>query len=222
MQRAPKIRLLSLAGTAALAVAVPLAVASAGPANTAERADGALAGRVAAPGAPVGEARGGAATGKLGARRARAVGIGKAENGGRTRDPLAVLGLPLLSGDGRRTSHCGPELASARRIEAQTCVLAEKGLTWARTYYRNPTGDPLRAVLTLLRPDGRSVQVHCEVPAADEPGVCETPTGATVHEARAAYAAVAEFSDAAEERLLLRSGGNSAPDGGGSGARRAD
>ncbi|MER6305579.1 hypothetical protein [Streptomyces sp. NPDC001657] len=121
--------------------------------------------------------------------------------------PLDDLGLPLLSG---RITHCGPELASGRGIEAQTCVLTEHGRTWARTYYRNVTGGALRAVLTLLRPDGRSIQVNCEVPAADVPGVCETPAGRTVRGDRTGYAAVAEFTDAAGERLLLRSGSNSA------------
>ncbi|MGW2403537.1 hypothetical protein ACWCXK_03265 [Streptomyces sp. NPDC001739] len=121
--------------------------------------------------------------------------------------PLDDLGLPLLSG---RITHCGPELASGRGIEAQTCVLTERGRTWARTYYRNVTGGALRAVLTLLRPDGRSIQVNCEVPAADVPGVCETPAGRTVRGDRTGYAAVAEFTDAAGERLLLRSGSNSA------------
>ncbi|WP_037837824.1 hypothetical protein [Streptomyces sp. NRRL S-337] len=125
--------------------------------------------------------------------------------------PLDDLGLPLLSG---RITHCGPELGSGRGVEAQTCVLTERGRTWARTYYRNVTGGALRAVLTLLRPDGRSSQVNCEVPAADAPGVCETPAGRTVRGDRTGYAAVAEFTDAAGERLLLRSGSNSAADAG--------
>ncbi|KIZ19297.1 hypothetical protein [Streptomyces natalensis] len=227
MQRAPKVRLISLAGTAALAVVVPLAAATAGPAATAQRADGARTKPRTRPGA----------TSQTTYRNMSEKPPGTAENGPRPKggeapgedrfadlrddlrdetsgdDPLADLGLPLLS-DGARTSRCGPELASPQGIEAQTCILAEQGLTWARTYYRNPTGTPLRAVLTLLRPDGRSVQVHCEVPAKDDPGVCETPTGKAVHrdEGPTPYDAVAEISDEAGERLLLRSGGNSAPD----------
>ncbi|AJT65679.1 hypothetical protein T261_4022 [Streptomyces lydicus] len=216
MQRAPKIRLISLAGTAALAVAVPLAAAAAGTADTARRTDDARA----EPGAKHGAVSGDRSPKKPGKKSEKVT--DEAENrrsGGNSGDPLAALGLPLLS-DGGRTSRCGPELASPQGIEAQTCVLAERGLTWARTYYRNPTGAPLRAVLTLLRPDGRTVQVHCEVAATDEPGVCETPTGATGRRGRAPYDAVAEISDLAGERLLLRSGGNSAPGKGSSDLRR--
>ncbi|MFF4950593.1 hypothetical protein [Streptomyces chattanoogensis] len=220
MQRAPKIRLISLAGTAALAVAVPLAAAAAGTADTVRRTDDARA----EPGAKHGAMSGGRSPEKPDKKSPKKSekATDEAENsrsGGNSGDPLAALGLPLLS-DGGRTSRCGPELASPQGIEAQTCVLAERGLTWARTYYRNPTGAPLRAVLTLLRPDGRTVQVHCEVAATGEPGVCETPTGATGRRGRAPYDAVAEISDLAGERLLLRSGGNSAPGQGSSDLRR--
>ncbi|MFJ9849115.1 hypothetical protein [Streptomyces sp. NPDC101150] len=223
MQRAPKIRLISLAGTAVLAVVVPLAAATAGPADTATWVDDALTGPGARPAADPGSKReNGHGSGPDAASDNKAGKPAyKAENGrsgSNFRGPLAGLGLPLLSGG--RTFRCGPELASPRGIEAQTCVLAEKGLTWARTYYRNPTGDPLRAVLTLLRPDGRSDQVHCEVPAAGEPGVCETPSAATVGRKRQRYDAVAEVSDAAGARLLLRSGANSTPGHERSGPRR--
>ncbi|MFJ6748051.1 MULTISPECIES: hypothetical protein [unclassified Streptomyces] len=195
MQRAPKLRLIALAGTAALAIAVPLAAATAGPAETAH---------TPTPGKRP--------TGKAGSSGpATADGQPGAASGTDARDPapLVDLGLPLLSAEGR-TARCGPELASPQRIEAQTCVLAEQGRTWARTYYRNPTGDPLRAVLTLLRPDGTTVQAHCALPAADAPGVCETPAGPTAHLDGVPYGAVAEVSDVVGERLLLRSGGNSA------------
>ncbi|MYT32348.1 MULTISPECIES: hypothetical protein [unclassified Streptomyces] len=184
MQRARILRLTGLAGTAVLALAVPLAAATAGPADS-----------LLPPGAPE-------PTGSPGARAAAG--------------PLTDLGLPLLPGPAR-TTHCGPELTARERITAQTCVLTEGGRTWARTFFRNSSGDPLRAALTLLRPDGRSVQADCVVPAGGAPGVCETPGGPTLRGARLPYGAVAEFSDAAGERLLLRSSGNWAPDGGSSG-----
>ncbi|UQA94198.1 hypothetical protein [Streptomyces halobius] len=203
MQRAPNPRLIALAGTVALAIGVPLAAATAGPAglSASDTQAGKSAGQSKAD-KPV----------KPGADRA----ADGATNDGKAAGLLDGLDLPLLSED-TRTTRCGPETTSRQGIEAQTCVLAERGLTWARTYYRNPTGEPLRAVLTLLRPDGRTVQVHCAVPAAARPGVCETPTGATVRKDRLPYHAVAEFSDAVGERLLLRSGGNSAPKSAGSG-----
>ncbi|WP_328732060.1 hypothetical protein OHT20_18770 [Streptomyces caniferus] len=208
MQRAQKFRMIGLAGTALLAVAVPLGAAMAGPAGT------------SAPGTGPGEAvkaensspeekgnRGdtGAKPGKSSVAHA----VGRPGSAGSSGRP----GLPSPSG---RTSRCGPELTAPQRIEAQTCVLAEDGLTWGRMYYRNRTGDRLRAVLTLLRPDERTVQVHCEVPAGGAPGVCETPSAPTVHRSRLPYAAVAEIADGAGERLLLRSGSNSAVGGSGS------
>ncbi|MFE5738976.1 hypothetical protein [Streptomyces celluloflavus] len=216
MQRAQKFRLTALAGAAALAAAVPLAAATAGPADTA--APDARRTSAAAPHGSTGQRPGRDAD--AGAdRRGDAADSARAEDGsaptGRPRTAAAPDRHPPLRADGRRTVRCGPELASPQRIEAQTCVLAEGGRTWAGTYYRNPTGDPLRAVLTLLRPDRSSVQVHCELAAADGPGVCETPAAATVGSAGARqdrwpYDAVAEFSDAAGERLLLRAGSNSA------------
>ncbi|MFH8404502.1 hypothetical protein ACH4FX_06965 [Streptomyces sp. NPDC018019] len=101
-------------------------------------------------------------------------------------------------------------------MEAQTCVLTEGGRSWARTYYRNTSGAPLRVVLTLLRPDGRTVQAYCDVSAGDEPGTCETPREPTAGGGAAPYSAVAEVADAQGERKLLRSGSNAAPDDGGS------
>ncbi|MFF4603995.1 hypothetical protein ACFY12_14840 [Streptomyces sp. NPDC001339] len=214
MQRAQKLRMIGLAGVAALAIAVPLGAAIAGPAD------------IAAPSAPVPRARmprtpmsgtSGAASmaenghsakkgtkGEMGGKVGNAS-AGAARAGGGLTGPLDDLGLPLLSG---RTSRCGPELRSARGIEVQTCVLAERGRTWARTYYRNITGSPLHAVLTLLRPDGRTVQVNCDISRTARPGLCETPIAPTVRKARVAYDAVAEISDVAGEQLLLRSGSN--------------
>ncbi|GGV49356.1 hypothetical protein GCM10010277_43130 [Streptomyces longisporoflavus] len=114
--------------------------------------------------------------------------------------------LPDLGLD--TSAQCGPELTSPKGIEAQTCVLTRQDETWGRTYYRNTTGDELSAVLTLMGPAGRTVQTHCAVGAADEPGACETPREGTAADADA-YAAVAEFADGSGGPLLLRSGSNS-------------
>jgi hypothetical protein len=78
--------------------------------------------------------------------------------------------------------------------------------TWARTYYRNATGDELRSALSLLGPGGRTVEMNCVVRAEDDPGVCETPRGRTAGGV-GAYAAVAEFArSAGSGPMLLRSG----------------
>lgn len=111
----------------------------------------------------------------------------------------------------RTAAQCGPELASPDGVEAQTCVLTEGRDTWARTYYRNATGQELSSVLTLMGPGGRTLQTHCVVEAGDEPGACETPREPS-RGAAPAYSAVAEFAAAADEGdgpLLLRSGSNS-------------
>ncbi|MFF3484819.1 hypothetical protein ACFYXC_16375 [Streptomyces sp. NPDC002701] len=116
---------------------------------------------------------------------------------------------PLTLGVGLATAaRCGPELASPDGIEAQTCVLTQGRDTWARTYYRNATGDDLTSVLTLMVPGDRTVRMHCALGADDEPGVCETPRERTVEDA-SAYMAVAEFAESADGPLLLRSGSNS-------------
>ncbi|WP_345790119.1 hypothetical protein [Streptomyces sp. L-9-10] len=124
---------------------------------------------------------------------------------------------------GRTTERCGPEVTSPEGIEAQTCVLTagrdrtgEPGSpgrsaspaspanpggsggtvgldTWARTYYRNETGGELLAVLSLMGPYGRTVQIHCPIGADDEPAICETPREPSRGE-HTAYMAVAEFS----------------------------
>ncbi|MFI8517374.1 hypothetical protein ACIGEZ_06050 [Streptomyces sp. NPDC085481] len=113
-------------------------------------------------------------------------------------------------------TRCGPELASPDGVEAQTCVVTAGADTWARTYYRNATGQELDAVLTLMAPGGRTVQVRCPVPARDEPGTCETPRERS-RGAAEGYSAVSEFAGAGEgdsTPLLLRSGSNAAePDG---------
>lgn len=102
-------------------------------------------------------------------------------------------------------ARCGPELASPEGLEAQTCVLAQGDRTWARTYYRNTTGAPLDAHLSLLGPDGRTVTIRCSLGAGDEPGSCETPRE-PVRAAPLAYTAVAEYARPGTGPLLLRTG----------------
>ncbi|QHA09748.1 hypothetical protein GQF42_22420 [Streptomyces broussonetiae] len=126
---------------------------------------------------------------------------------------------PRLLGLGLATAaRCGPELTSPEGIEAQTCVLTQGADTWARTYYRNATGESLDSVLSMLGPDGRSVQMHCVTGADDEPATCETPrrpNGGLPD----AYSAVDEFARrGGDGALLLRSGSSTADAGTNSGA----
>ncbi|GAA0290530.1 hypothetical protein ACKI1I_03370 [Streptomyces turgidiscabies] len=203
------LRLLALSGVVALTVALPLAVASAGPVGDADR-DALLS--LTPEEGPQDSPQDGPEDDK--AREAA--------------DPAAdPTGSPLLLGLGLATAaRCGPELTSPDGIEAQTCVLSQGEETWARTYYRNATGRDLVSVLSLMGPDSHTVQLRCAVGAEDEPGVCETPRERTAGEP-GAYTAVAEFAaagnstdevggaaDAGQGPLLLRSGSNSgAPDG---------
>lgn len=111
------------------------------------------------------------------------------------------------------TARCGPELVAPEGIEAQTCVMAQGGETWARTYYRNTTGEELRSVLTLMGPGGRTVELRCPPVAHDEPGSCETPRSPSAG-APHGYTAVAEFAGAGaveDVPLLLRAGSERAP-----------
>lgn len=115
----------------------------------------------------------------------------------------------------RTDAHCGPELSSPQGVEAQTCVLTGEGRTWGRSYYRNTSGRGLDAVLTLMGPAGRTVQIRCAVGAGDEPGLCETPRDLSTGTPDG-YSAVAEFAvPDAEGALLLRSGSNSPAPGDG-------
>lgn len=141
------------------------------------------------------------------------IGASEASNGSDASGESSESGV--LGGTGRtpaRTAaQCGPELASPDGVEAQTCVLTDGRDTWARTYYRNATGQELSSVLTLMGPGGRTLQTHCVVDSGDEPGACETPREPS-RGAAPAYSAVAEFAVAGEEGegpLLLRSGSNS-------------
>ncbi|MFV8130178.1 hypothetical protein [Streptomyces syringium] len=226
-QRAANLRMVALASAVALAVVLPLAAATAGPAGSAgaqgpdkaqdmtrdeargtsrDAARGAgEAEEPLAPGAPseargASEAAGSAAVPENADGKAR---DGRPEGGPSSTDPDdAVAILPA-----RSSAQCGPELSSPDGAEAQTCVLTQGSETWARTYYRNATGEPLTAVLTLMAPDGRTVQVHCRLSASDDPDACETPREPTVR-GHGSYTAVAEIAST-KGNLMLRSGSNS-------------
>ncbi|MER5878111.1 hypothetical protein ABT119_19540 [Streptomyces sp. NPDC001910] len=136
---------------------------------------------------------------------------GTARTDDRPRSP-APSRSPLLLGLGLATAaRCGPELSSPDGVEAQTCVLTQGEETWARTYYRNATGEELSSLLSLMGPGGRTVQINCAVDAEDDPGACETPRERTAGGAEA-YTAIAEFAKGSgpDGPLLLRSGSNSA------------
>ncbi|MGB8945561.1 MAG: hypothetical protein WCD21_35800 [Streptomyces sp.] len=199
-------RLIALMGVVAITVFLPLAGASAGPVGDGD-ADAKPSERPAdvAPGtAPDPDAKQ-PSTEKPTSKRPSTEGSSAPASASSSGDDSS-----LLTGLGLDTSaQCGPEVTSPKGIEAQTCVLTQGQDTWGRTYYRNTTGDELSAVLTVMGPRGRTVQVHCAVGAADEPGACETPRERTVGNA-GAYAAVVEFADGSGGPLLLRSGSNSA------------
>ncbi|MEU9286749.1 hypothetical protein AB0D57_19035 [Streptomyces sp. NPDC048275] len=192
-----RVRLVALAIAVAFTIALPLAVASAG---------------------PVGDATPALVRASEHVEDVEDVGDGDGDDKGSTlastptRTPTAssrLLGLGLAT-----AARCGPELSSPDGIEAQTCVLTQGEETWARTYYRNATGDGLSSALSLLGPGGHAVQITCAVDAQDDPGVCETPRERTAGDVGAyeAYMAVAEFSKGdGYGPLLLRSGSNSAP-----------
>ncbi|QIY77080.2 hypothetical protein HEP84_26060 [Streptomyces sp. RLB1-33] len=175
---------MALAGLVVFTVALPLTVASAGPvgdgSSEAVRASRRIDDKgTAAPAAP---------------RSASAT-------------PPASAPVPRLLGLGRATAaRCGPELSSPDGVEAQTCVMTQGEDTWARTYYRNATGDELSSALSLMGPGGRTVEMNCVVGAEDDPGVCETPRGRTAGGV-GAYTAVAEFArSVGSGPMLLRSG----------------
>ncbi|HEY8982683.1 MAG TPA: hypothetical protein VIU15_24245 [Streptomyces sp.] len=181
------LRLLALGATALCAVALPLTIASAG--QTGEEGTGLVDDAVRA-----------VVPGKYDDQKAPGASL--------TPTPARLLGLGLAT-----AARCGPELASPDGVEAQTCVLTQGEETWARTYYRNATGRPLEAVLSLLGPDGRTVQLRCAAGAEDEPTSCETPRSRT-RGSLDAYTAVTEFAHGGDGPLLLRSGSNSAPETG--------
>ncbi|MGW6908742.1 hypothetical protein [Streptomyces sp. NPDC054940] len=184
-----KIRLFALTGVVVGAVALPLAVASAGPVGEEERALGHTSRKSERPSvrpSPATDAKGPSAE---------------------PDDSPLLLGLGLAT-----ATRCGPELTSPEGIEAQTCVLTQGEETWARTYFRNATGGALDSVLSLMGPGGRTVQMRCAGGAEDEPGTCETPRRPTLGSLDA-YTAVAEFAGrAGNGPLLLRAASNSVPD----------
>ncbi|WP_425588612.1 hypothetical protein [Streptomyces phyllanthi] len=250
--RARRARLVALAGLAVAAIALPLAVASAGPLGDAGRAVARVSGladeraRAAESGSRDGEARHDGTTWDAASGDGKVSGEewpayesrtdesrgdesrtdesrGGESRGGESRGgeegPVGETGgaeaqapsrSPLSLGIGLATAtRCGAELTSPDGIEAQTCVLTQGEETWARTYYRNATGEELSLVLSLMSPDGHSVRMHCLVGAQDEPGVCETPKE-RAQGGLEAYTAVAEFaSSSGRGPLLLRAGSNS-------------
>ncbi|MEU6258702.1 hypothetical protein [Streptomyces sp. NPDC047043] len=184
------LRLPALAGIVVCAVALPLAVASAGPVGDEGRVVVRAPAREAVRASPRDE-------------------DAKAPSLTPTASAALQLGLGLAT-----AARCGPQLTSPDGIEAQTCVLTQGEETWARTYYRNATGGALDSALSLMGPGGRTLQMNCDVSAGDEPEMCETPRRRT-QGSLDAYTAVAEFAArGGSGPLLLRSGSNSGEPGG--------
>ncbi|MFD8808762.1 hypothetical protein [Streptomyces sp. NPDC059597] len=216
--RAPaRLRLLTLAGLAAVAVLLPLGAVSAGQTDAGGPDP-------SAGGASAGGTSGSAATaGRTAAAATPAAGTTVAGvpvvPAPAARTPAAVPSAPQAAVAGRERPgslglgqatavRCGPELSAPDGVEAQTCVLTRGGETWARAYYRNTTGDTVDALLSLMGPGGRSVLTRCVAGGDDEPATCDTPR-LRVRGVPAAYTAVAEFAgrgDAAP--LMLRVGSN--------------
>ncbi|MEV5873953.1 hypothetical protein AB0L75_06905 [Streptomyces sp. NPDC052101] len=204
--------LFGLIGVVAAAVVLPLAVASAGQVREAARQ--AMTGR---PHDAVGTPGGGGTSGSgrhsgrghAGKPREKAGSHEDAAGGADAKVPAP--GSPRLLGLGLDTAtRCGPQLTAPDGLEAQTCVLTQGADTWARTYYRNATGQPLDSMLSLMGPDGRSVQMHCVTNEDDEPATCETPRQRTKGRPDG-YTAVDEFATRGiDSALLLRSGSDAA------------
>ncbi|MFJ5547036.1 hypothetical protein [Streptomyces sp. NPDC093225] len=214
------LRLVGISAGVLVALALPLAAATAGPLSDGGGglltslglrgpAGGGDAERTGGAGHPAG--RGGSARDADGRAPGHPGGApaGRGDGAPRRAAEPGPDGVPVAR------TRCGPELSSPEGVEGQTCVLADSGDTWGRTYYRNATGRPLDAVLTLMAPGGRTVQIRCAVAAGDEPGICETPREVSAGGSDA-YSAVAEFAVPEEDGpLLLRAGSNSgaAPEG---------
>ncbi|MGX1368895.1 hypothetical protein RKD19_004254 [Streptomyces canus] len=214
------VRLLALSGVVVCAVALPLAVASAGQVGEGGRTvvrD--LVRSAVPPGERTSVASSGGRVPSQGSgprSSAEPSAVRPSAGGGYPDDfkapPADPRRSPLLLGVGLATAaRCGPELTSPDGIEAQTCVLTQGEETWARTYYRNATGAVLDAALSSMAPGGRTVLLHCAVGAGDEPDSCETPREG-IRGALADYTAVAEFARRGGGPMLLRVGSNSGED----------
>ncbi|MGC0339510.1 hypothetical protein [Streptomyces sp. SLBN-8D4] len=196
------LRLLALSGIVVCAIALPLAVASAGQVGDGGRTVVRDLVRPAEPPAVRSPAGPSAERPSAHPSAVRPSDDYKAPLADSGRSPL-LLGLGLAT-----AARCGPELTSPDGIEAQTCVLTQGEETWARTYYRNATGAVLDAALSFMGPGGHTMQLRCAVGAGDEPDSCETPRE-RVQGAPADYTAVAEFARRGSGPLLLRTGSNS-------------
>ncbi|MEV7414318.1 hypothetical protein [Streptomyces sp. NPDC089919] len=198
------LRLIGIGAGVLIALSLPLAAATAGPLS--EGGAGGLLATLGLGGSDGSGAGHGAGHGVQRPGRAPAPAAGH--------DAAPGAGAEDAKGQPAGT-RCGPELSSPEGVEGQTCVLAEGARTWARTYYRNATGRPLDAVLTLMAPAGRTVRITCAVAAGDEPGICETPREPAAGEPEE-YSAVAEFAvPDGNGPLLLRAGSNSRTTGDG-------
>ncbi|MEU2720064.1 hypothetical protein [Streptomyces smyrnaeus] len=209
-ERSSRLRVVTLASTVALAVALPLAAAVAG--QDARLAAEAF--RAAQPRHSDDHAR------RVHDSRSHESGgheSGGHETGTRSPGSDSWTGHPFerspsrsqTSEDrpGRRghpASSCGLEIVSPEGVAARACVLTEGGDSWARAYYRNPTGDRLPVVLTLHGPDGSLARAHCTLRGDGDPGMCETPRGrsAKATAGKDTYTAVADVSSADGRRVL--------------------
>ncbi|MFQ6144808.1 hypothetical protein ACLMNJ_17295 [Streptomyces seoulensis] len=228
-----RVRLAALAAVVVCAAVLPLAVASAGQVGGRDGTAGAAGARMADQADVVGGASGAGrvdgvdgvagGVGRAGGRDGSAAwSAGRSLPDGDDKMPAAPRRSPLLLGIGEATAvRCGPEVSAPDGVEAQTCVIAQGEETWARVYYRNTTGEPLDAALTLMGPGDRTVRTRCAPEGDDEPETCETPRehtrGAPSGNAGYAdYTAVAEFArPGGNGELLLRAGSNTAPGSGG-------
>ncbi|MCX4779539.1 hypothetical protein [Streptomyces sp. NBC_01264] len=202
------LRLIGIGAGVLIILSLPLAGAIAGP-DFAGQSDGKGGGLLSTFGLghASGDAPGRSASGD--SADSRGSGASSAPGRSRTPAPAAAPARPGPAEQPRTDARCGPELSSPQGVEAQTCVLSGEGRTWGRSYYRNTSGRALDAVLTVMGPAGRTVQIRCAVGAGDEPGLCETPREESAG-VPADYSAVAEFAVPDDEgALLLRSGSNS-------------
>lgn len=208
------LRLIGIGAGVLIILSLPLAGAIAGP-DFAGQSDGKGGGLLStfglghpSKGAPGESGRADSGNGEN-ADNSAGSGANSASGRSRTQNPAAAPARPGPAEQPRTDARCGPELSSPQGVEAQTCVLSGEGRTWGRSYYRNTSGRALDAVLTVMGPAGRTVQIRCAVGAGDEPGLCETPKEESAG-VPGDYSAVAEFAVPDDEgALLLRSGSNS-------------